>query len=334
MVSLENLCLAWNEFVRGKRGKPDVQEFERNLSDNLLVLHDELACFAYRHGPYERFTIADPKPRIIHKASVRDRLVHHAVYHVLYQFFDRGFIADSFSCRFGKGTHKALSRFRRMAWKVSRNHTRTCWVLKCDIRKFFASINHGILLAVLEKKISDGRIMALLRNIVESFSTDGRPGVGLPLGNLTSQLFANVYMNEFDQFMKHRLKARRYIRYADDFAVLSEGRGFLEGILPEMDWFLWEMLRLEMHPDKVFIKTIASGVDFLGWVHFPDHRVMRAATKRRMFRRLEEHPTNDTFALYAGLMKHGNTVQLRDEMQNLLWLYQDDSHKNHAGFEP
>lgn len=149
-----------------------------------------------------------------------------------------------------------------MAQEASRNRTRTCWVLKCDIRRFFASIHHGTLLDILAAKIREPDIIGLLRVVIRSFDS-GTPGTGLPLGNLTSQLFANAYMNEFDQFVRHHLKARRYIRYADDFAVLSEDRRFLEDILSEMNRFLREMLRLEMHPDKVFIKTVASGVDFL-----------------------------------------------------------------------
>ena len=315
--------MAWEEFARGKHGKPDVQAFERDLADNLLALHDDLAGLTYRHGQYQRFSICDPKPRIIHKASVRDRLVHHAVHRVLYPIFDRLFIADAFSCRIGKGTHRALDRFRRAAWKVSRNHTRTRWVLKCDIRKFFASVDHRILLGILEKAVSDAKTTALLRNIVESFSTDGRLGAGLPLGNLTSQLFANVCMNEFDRFVKHRLKVWQYVRYADDFVLLSASRDRLFNLLSPIMAFLRDELRLDLHPDKVFLKTFASGVDFLGWVHFADHRIMRPATRRRMVRRVRRHPSEGTLQSYLGLMKHGNARRLEGEIKNLRWLCGD-----------
>lgn len=323
IVSLENLCLAWEEFARGKRGKPDVQAFERDLADNLFALHDDFAGLTYRHGPYHRFSICDPKPRIIHKAAVRDRLVHHAIHRILYPFFDRSFVADSFSCRVDKGTHRALDRFRAMAWKVSRNHTRTCWVLKCDIRKFFASIDHDVLMRILAVQIADDDVLRLLGQVVRGHCTDGKPGIGLPLGNLTSQLFANVYMNEFDRFVKHRLKVRHYVRYADDFVFLSADRESLEALLPRATSFLRRDLRLEMHPDKVFIKSFASGVDFLEWVHFVGHRIPRTVTKRRMFRRLGEHPTNETLQSYLGLMKHGNARRLEDEIKNLRWLCDD-----------
>src|SRR3989338_296920 len=145
ITSVENLLEAWREFVRGKRGKPDVQEFFLRLMDNIFLLHNDLRNHTYKHGAYQEFKINDPKPRDIHKASVRDRLLHHAIYRKLYPFFDRVFISDSFSCRDDKGTHKAMNRFRAFAYKVSQNNTKTCWVLKCNIQKFFASIDHDIL---------------------------------------------------------------------------------------------------------------------------------------------------------------------------------------------
>ena len=312
IASVENLLEAWKEFVKGKRGKQDVQEFSSRLMDNILSLHHDLVNYAYRHGGYQAFKICDPKPRDIHKASVRDRLLHHALYRRLYPFFDRIFIADSYSCRFGKGTHKALNRFREFGGKVSRNHTRTCWVLKCDIRKFFASIHHETLLCILDLYISDKRIVWLLRTIIESFST--KPGTGLPLGNLTSQLLVNIYMNEFDQFVKHALKAKYYIRYADDFVIFSESRAWLEGLIPRIRQFLDARLKLTLHPKKVFIKTVASGVDFLGWVQFPDHRVLRTTTKRRMIKKLVQNSSPDTVSSYVGLLQHGNTYKLQRRM--------------------
>jgi len=312
VVSVENLLEAWREFLRGKRGKRDVQEFQLQLMDNILALNEDLVNGTYRHGGYHAFNIADPKPRNIHKASVRDRLLHHAIYRVLYPFFDRTFIADSFSCREGKGTHAALDRFRSFSRVVSKNNTRTCWVLKCDIRKFFASVDHKILMSILARSIPDERLLALLQEIIGSFSTT--PGIGLPLGNLTSQLLVNIYMNEFDQFTKHKLKAKHYIRYADDFVFLSPDRAWLEAHIPLIATFLSERLHLTLHPEKLFIKTLASGFDFLGWVHFPDHRVLRTATKRRMFKRMRENPSPETLASYRGLLRHGNTYALASRL--------------------
>jgi RNA-directed DNA polymerase len=291
-----------------------VQEFERDLMENIISLHCDLAEKTYRHRGYEAFKIYDPKPRDIHKASVRDRILHRALYRKLYPFFDRIFISDSFSCRLEKGTHKAIKRFQTFAYKVSRNHTRTTWVFKCDIRKFFASIDQTILLEILAEYISDKDILSLLSEIIASFSSTEK-GIGLPLGNLTSQLLVNIYMNEFDQFMKHKVKAKYYIRYADDFVVFSRDRAWLEGSIPLITDFLWWRLRLRLHPDKISINTIAGGVDYLGWVHFPDHRVLRTSTKRRMFKNIKDKKDkSETVQSYLGLLKHGNTYKLRSEI--------------------
>ncbi len=169
------------------------------------------------------------------------------------------------------------------------------------------------MLEILSSYIPDGDVLWLLREIIGSFSS-GRPGIGLPLGNLTSQLFVNVYMNEFDQFAKHKLKAEYYIRYADDFVFLSSDRTWLESQITKIRNFLENRLRLRLHPQKVFIKTLASGVDFLGWVHFPDHRVLRSATKRRMIKRLSRGPSEETRASYLGLLGHGNTHKLKKKL--------------------
>ena len=250
----------------GKKKKDDIQQFSLFLSDNLIQLSEDLKGYKYQHGPYQAFRINDPKPRQIHKSSVRDRLLHHAVYRVLYPFFERTFISDSFSCRLKKGTHKAMARFRQFAYEVSRNHTQTCWMLKCDIRKFFENIHHHVLVDILSGYVPDRDIMALLENIIRSFSAG--PGRGLPLGNLTSQLFVNVYMNEFDCFVKRELKVKYYIRYADDFVILAPDKMCLENILPKISVFLSENLKLSLHPDKVFIETIASGTATAGALTF------------------------------------------------------------------
>ena len=310
IISIENLLAAWGEFVRGKRKKQDVQEFQHCLMDNILALHRNLRDKTYRHGRYHAFKISDPKPRDIHKAAVRDRLVHHAIYHILYPFFDRTFIADSYSCRKGKGTHKAMNRFRSFAYKVSKNHTRTVWVLKCDVRKFFASIDQKILLDILARYIHDPDVISLLKEIIGSFHST-TPGKGLPLGNLTSQLLVNIYMNEFDQFAKHKLKAKYYVRYADDFVFLDPARSNLAEMLPRIAEFLNGRLNLALHPGKVSIQTFASGVDFLGWAHFPDHRVLRNATKRRMFRKLATDNRNAVVESYLALLSHGNAQKLQ-----------------------
>jgi retron-type reverse transcriptase len=355
IICLENLFAAWREFVRGKRKRRDLEEFSLRLADNIIALHSDLNNLTYKHGGYQAFNISDPKPRNIHKATVRDRLLHHAIYRVLYPFFEKIFIADSYSCQIGKGAHKAINRFRKFAYIASKNNVRTCWILKCDIRKFFANIDHEILKNILMEYIGDKNILWLLSQVIDSFTAfnsalprnivipaeagiqkcharenttsqeflDPRfhgddesknldyKEVGLPLGNLTSQLFVNIYMNEFDQFAKHKIKARYYIRYADDFVIFSEDRKWLENIVPEISEFLESELKLSLHPEKVFIKTISSGVDFLGWVNFSDHRVLRTATKRRMLKRIRKNPKPETINSYLGMLRHGNADKLK-----------------------
>lgn len=324
VISLDNLLEAWKEFLLGKRQRADVRLFSFNLMDKILTLHQQLANQTYAHGGYEAFNISDPKPRSIHKATVRDRLVHHAIFRQLYPFFQNTFNADSYSCQKYKGTHAALDRFRSFIYTVGQNNTKTCWVLKGDIRKFFASVDQQILLTILASYIPDANTLALLQDIVSSFHTSS-VGVGLPLGNLTSQLLVNIYLNEFDQFAKHKLKAKFYIRYCDDFVILSKDKSWLEGLIPLIQDFLWIKLRLELHPQKVSIKTVASGVDFLGWVQFSNHRVLRTVSKRRMINRVENNPTQESIESYMGLLGHGNTQKVTQEVIRAYYLATPES---------
>jgi retron-type reverse transcriptase len=323
IITTEKLLKAWQEFLRDKKGRNDVILFQAKLMSNISSLHQDLKNKTYTHGEYHAFNISDPKPRIIHKAVVRDRLLHHLMYQELYEYFDSKFIHDSYSCRVNKGTHKAMERFKMFAGKVSKNNTKTCWILKCDIRKFFANIDHEILKQILEKHIKDQNIIWLLGQVIDSFQPNHIYAIadirkGLPLGNLTSQLLVNVYMNGFDQYIKRELKIKYYIRYVDDFVILSEDKKYLEDLLQYIVVFLEEKLKLQLHPDKVFIKTLASGVDFLGWVHFPRHRVLRTATKRRMLRNLRDNPSEESKQSYLGMLSHGHTNKLKREVESLI----------------
>jgi len=176
IINIENLFLSWLEFRKGKANKIDVQIFERNLEDNLFKLHWELKNNIYRHQPYKSFTIYDPKIRVIHKATVRDRIVHHAVFRILYPVFDPYLMPDSYSCRVGKGTHKAVERLDLFIRNVSRNYQQTCYALKCDIQKFFASVDHEILKKLLARRISDRNVLELLSGIISSFTTQAKIG--------------------------------------------------------------------------------------------------------------------------------------------------------------
>lgn len=330
IISIENLLISWREFLRGKRKRKDVAEFSLYFTDNIFELHNKLAEKIYRHGGYKAFKINDPKPRDIHKANVCDRLLHYAIYRILYPYFDKKFIFDSYSCRINKGTHKAINRFRNFGRKISKNNTRTCWILKCDVKKFFASIDHKILKEILAKNIVDENILWLLSQVIDSFHTEGKSGVGLPLGNLTSQLLVNIYMNEFDYFMKCGLKTRYYIRYADDFVIFSNNKDYLEKLIANIAEFLETKLRLFLHPDKVFIKTLTSGVDFLGCVNFSHHRVLRTKTKKRILKKILKNKEdfklgliskeffNQSLNSYLGVLKHCSGYKIEKKIKSIL----------------
>lgn len=271
--------MAWKEFRKGKGKKTDVQKFENNLKKNILKLRSELKNRSYRHSNYFSFYVKDPKLRHIHKAGVKDRVLHHAVFRILYYIFDPIFIFDSYSCRIKKGTHRAVNRLNEFARKVGENNAKTCFILKCDIKKFFNSIDQEILLNLLENKIKDREALLLIREIIKSFSTS--PDKGLPLGNITSQLFANICLNELDQFIKHKLKIKYYIRYCDDFVIFSAEREFLEQLIPNIGNFLKEKLKLCLHQDKIIIRRYHQGIDFLGYVSFPYCRILRTKTKKK-----------------------------------------------------
>ena len=241
-------------------------EFESELEGHIFALHRALKNKTYRHGSYTDFYITDPKRRHVHKASVLDRVLHHAVVQVLTEVFEPTFIARSFSCRIGKGTHKGVVAARQMIRVVSKNNTHSCFVLKCDVQQFFATVDHEVLLLLLSKQISDSHVLWLLAEIIDSFRSDTTTRCGLPIGNLTSQLFANVYMNAFDQNMKNELQAKHYARYTDDFIVVSDDWLYVQQIIPNIRAFLVQSLKLALHPDKVSLVKVGRGVDFLGAV--------------------------------------------------------------------
>ncbi len=331
IISLENLFLAWKEFKKGKTSNRDIQEFTLYLEDNIFQLHEELKDRSYMHGAYTSFFVADPKLRHIHKASVRDRLLHHAVFRILYPIFDRNFIYDSYSCRVGKGVHRAVNRLERFIAKFSRNNSRLAYVLKCDIRKFFDSIDQGILIRIIDRKIKDEDARWLLSQIIESFSKT--PDRGLPLGNVTSQVFANIYLNELDQFIKHTLKVRYSLRYCDDFIILGENRENLILTLKKVNNFLSENLKLSLHADKIIIKKHRRGIDFLGYVVLPHHRVLRTKTKRRVFikmrqkireyksERISRITLEQSLQSYLGVLSHGNCYKLAEKLKNQFWFW-------------
>lgn len=329
ITSPRNLFSAWSEFKKkGKINKKDVQIFSAELEENVFALHEELKMGTYQHGGYEKFVVRDPKRRVIHKAGVRDRLLHRAVFRILYPIFDKTFIFDSYASRESKGIHKAIKRFKYFARKISKNNTRTIYILKCDVKKFFDNIDHGILLRLLRTKIGDPKVLNLLENIIASFET--KAGKGIPLGNLTSQLFSNVYLNCFDNYIKRKLRIKFYIRYADDFVVMLSDDEELFGLLPKTKDFMENKLSLFLHSDKVSVRKWRQGIDFLGFVSRPNYEILRAKTARRIFRNIEkrkkefekmtitEDKLRQTIQSYKGIFGHCKGLKAKRKIKRVV----------------
>lgn len=336
IISPENLFSAWDNFKIGKQKKKDVRQFEWELEKNIFQLHRDLRGRSYRHGSYSSFYIRDPKQRHIHKAGVRDRILHHAVFSVLNPIFEPTFIPYSFSCRIGKGTHKGVSAFNHFIRKVGKNYSQPCFVLKCDIRKFFGTVDHGILMSMLKQRIKDEKAVWLIREIVDSFSSEQSDiftARGLPIGNLTSQLFANIYLNEFDQFVKNELRIKYYARYTDDFVIVGDTKKELENILLKVGSFLKNNLLLELHPKKIVIRKYSQGVDFLGYIVLPRYQLLRTKTKKRIFKKLKmridqyraeeigKKSLEQSLQSYLGVLSHADTYDLKREILNQFWFW-------------
>jgi len=337
IIGLENLVVSWREFRIGKKHRRDTLSFERNLEDNLWELRRVLVDRTYKHSGYSSFFVQDPKVRHIHKALVRDRVLHHAIVKHLNPVFEPTFIYDSYSCRVDKGTHRGVEAFIAHARQVSKNWTEPCWILKCDIKKFFASVDHTVLTDIILRHVTDPDARWLIDKVISSFQSeftlDPNKPKGLPIGNLTSQLFANVYLNELDQFVKHQLKEKHYIRYADDFVILHTQRDHCFDITEPVNKFLTEVLKLELHPNKITIRKFSQGVDFLGYVCFPHFVIPRVKTRDRIFSKIHKNillfkrgqvtleSLNQSIYSYLGILSHSNSFELRQELKNQIFFW-------------
>jgi RNA-directed DNA polymerase len=296
ITAFENLYQAFKNAARGKRSHPDVAGFEFDLEGNLLVLQAELQTLAYAPGPYTNFRIHDPKPRLISAAPFRDRVVHHALCQVIEPLFERRFIFDSYACRVGKGTHAALNR----AQQFSRRYP---YVLQCDLEHFFPNIDHRILRAQLAGVIADPSALWLCEQILDSGAGIHREDVpprffpgddllaalrprGLPIGNLTSQFWANIYLNPLDQFVKRDLKCQAYVRYVDDFLLFADDKPTLHAWKQAIVGYV-ASLRLGLHEQRAAVYPASTGIPFLGWRLYPDHRRLKRRNGVAFQRRFE-----------------------------------------------
>ncbi len=322
LCSYENLELAFKKARRHKTLKPYVMDFDKNRKENLLKLRADLLLHYYKPKALETFIIRDPKTRKISKSDFRDRVVHHALCNIIEPIFEKSFISDSFANRIGKGTLKAVERFDYFKRKVSKNNTRKCFVLKADIRHYFEEVSHDVLTHIISRKVKDENVIRLIKIILKNYKTK-RAARGMPLGNLTSQFFANVYLHELDCFIKHNLKAKHYVRYVDDFVMLHTGKNTLEEWKTEIDSFLAQSLKLELHPDKSKISKLNRGICFLGFRIFYHHRLLKKSNLRNMQRKLISRKENfdngktDYDEVYSSIQgwlayaDNGNTYNLR-----------------------
>lgn len=320
--------MAWKEFKKGKEGKLDVQEFFLDLEKNILNLFRKIKNGKYEHSKYAHFFVCDPKLRSIHKAEVMDRVLHHSIVKHIGPLFERSFIFDSYSSRIGKGTHRAIKRLKRFCLTLTKNKTKTAWALKCDIKKFFDSVDHEILLVLIKEKVKDKELLNIIERVIRSY--DDGWGRGIPLGNLTSQLFSNIYLNRLDNFVKRELGVKYYLRYADDFIILNEKKDQLEKMIPILNSFLTTNLKLNLHPKKLTIKKIHQGIDFLGYVIFPTHIILRTKTKRRMFKKIimgkaklksrdiDKKSFNQSLQSYLGLLSHCRGWEVKKAIKKII----------------
>lgn len=282
IISWDNLYSAYKKAAKGRYCRQDVLTFNTKLEENLLLIKKQLEEENYHFGPYKKRVIHEPKRRVISIAPFGDRIVHHAICQIIEPFFDKGFIFDSYACRPKKGNQAAVKRLRN--W-LSGYHFK--WVWQGDIYHYFSSINQQILLQEISKVFNDQKIIRLLVKVVRSYVNDVNQQIGLPIGNLTSQLFANIYLNPLDQFIKRKLQQRYYIRYMDDLIILSNDKKQLKDGWFKISCFLLNELKLKIHPKKVQIVKVKNGFNFLGYRHFANYSRPKKQTFRRFFKRLK-----------------------------------------------
>ncbi|MGK7889515.1 MAG: RNA-directed DNA polymerase [Leptolyngbyaceae cyanobacterium] len=333
ITRFDNILLAARKAQKGKRYRPNVLAFNYNLEQELNQLQHQLQTKNYQPGPYRTFRISYPKPRTISAAPYRDRVVHHALCNIIWPIFERSLIFDTYANRWGFGTHRALHRFTQFARSSP-------YILQCDIRKYFPSIDHEILKTLLRRKIKCPDTLWLIDTIIDG-SNDQEPVIvhfpgdtlltplerrrGLPIGNLTSQCFANIYLSGFDHFVKEQLGFKKYLRYVDDFALFADDRKSLIQARTAIEDYL-ATLRLTIHPIKSQLYKTAIGANFVGFRVFKEHIRVRGENlhrARRRLRQLQHQYKTDAITFqyltqsiqsWGAHLKHADSHRLRDDI--------------------
>ena len=332
IYNLNNLVISWRKAKKGKTKKKDVIEFEKDLGKNLLNLHKELKDESYSPKPLTNFPLRDPKTRKISKSDFKDRVVHHAIINIIQQMFEEQFIYDSCANQKGKGTIFALQRFDKYTRKITKSGKQNAFCLKADIKHYFQKVNHKILIKILERRIKDKLTIKLIRKILNNSADSERErerdarqiSIGMPLGNLTSQFFANVYLGELDNFVKRKLRIGHYIRYVDDFIILNKSKEKLLEIKKKLDTFLKRNLKLELHQDKSRIIPLSKGIDFVGFRNFYHYKLLRKRNLRNMKNKISKYKSGkitfsqlkDSYQGWQAYAKWANTYKTRKEIKS------------------
>ncbi len=332
--SLGDLAQAYFDCRKSKRNSRSALEFEQNLERNLIQLRDDLLNGTYTIGQSICFVITHPKPREVWAATFRDRIVHHLMYNHIAPGIEAQFIADSCACIKGRGTLYAAQRLEHKIRSATQNWANNCYYLKCDLGNFFVSINKNILAELICKKVTDPWWQKLtlqilnhdprsnyqqrcshhaLQKVPEHKRLTSQPKhLGLAIGNLSSQFFANIYLNELDQFAKHTLRAKHYIRYVDDFVILHESAQWLNAAREQIETFLPTTLGAQLNPTKTILQPVSRGVDFVGQVINPWHRVTRKRTLNHALQQVKTAPAaqlRETANSYFGLLRQATHSQ-------------------------
>lgn len=323
IISFENLYQAANEAARNKRYRVPIMRYFSNLEENLVNTHNHLIWGSYEPQPHRQFFVYEPKKRLISAPPFDDRVVHHAIHRIIEPIIDKRFIFDSYACRIGKGTHRGADRAQRFIRIVKRNHGRV-YVLKADIAKYFNSVNHSSLKRIIRSHLNCERTIALLDLIIDKAEVEVQ-GVGIPIGNLTSQLFANLYLNELDHFVKHTLREKHYIRYMDDLVILHHDKQHLHKLRAKIEEWLWLNLQLKTNnKTQIFPVSASSGraLDFLGYRIYATHKLLRKCTAKKFKHkvkrlrvlyaggRVSNKHVASVLASYSGCIKHANADAL------------------------
>lgn len=324
LVNFDSFLAAAYQCRKNKAQKNSTLRFFDRLEENIIDITNELSWQTYHASPYHQFYVFEPKRRLISAPNFRDRVVHRAIYNIIEPLFDRQFEHDSYACRTGKGTHAGASRAQKFIRQVESRHGKA-YAFKADISRYFSSIDHGVLKSLIEAKLRCERMKALLFYIIDTNPT-GEVGKGIPLGNLTSQLFANLYLHELDRYAKHTLREKRYIRYMDDFVFIHEDKAHLQDIRVKVEKFLSGSLLLKTN-SKTQVFPIGAGkgraLDFLGFRIYSTHRLLRKCSAKRIKTTLKKlhkkyaagilgfDDVNQKLQSWLGHSSHANTFGLR-----------------------